>query len=36
MTDLRETGEYDDLVDQWFGEVSDAARLSQEEADAAS
>jgi polar amino acid transport system substrate-binding protein len=34
MTDLRETGEYDDLVDQWFGEVSDAARLSQEEADA--
>lgn len=36
MTDLRETGEYDDLVDQWFGEVADAARLSQEEADAAS
>jgi polar amino acid transport system substrate-binding protein len=34
MTDLRETGEYDDLVDQWFGEVADAARLSQEEADA--
>ena len=36
MTDLRETGEYDDLVDQWFGEVADTARLSQEEADAAS
>ena len=36
MTDLRETGEYDDLVDQWFGEVADAARLSQEEAGAAS
>ena len=36
MTELRETGEYDDLVDQWFGEVADAARLSQEEADAAS
>ena len=36
MTDLRETGEYDDLVDQWFGEVADAARLSQDEADAAS
>lgn len=33
MADLRESGEYDKLVDQWFGEVADAARM---DADAAS
>lgn len=33
VTDLRDSGEYDDIVDQWFGEVADAARLSAEEAD---
>lgn len=36
VTELRESGEYDDIVDQWFGEVADAARLSAEEADAGS
>lgn len=33
VTELRDSGEYDDIVDQWFGEVADAARLSAEEAD---
>ena len=35
VTELRDSGEYDDIVDQWFGEVADAARLSAEEADEA-
>lgn len=34
VTELRDSGEYDDIVDQWFGEVADAARMSAEEADA--
>lgn len=33
VTELRESGEYDDIVDQWFGEVADAARMSAEEAE---
>ncbi len=36
VSELRDSGEYDDIVDQWFGEVADAARLSAEEADEAS
>lgn len=35
VTELRESGEYDDIVDQWFGEVADAARMSAEEAEQA-
>ncbi|GAA2013391.1 ABC transporter substrate-binding protein [Brevibacterium samyangense] len=30
MTALRESGEYDALVDEWFGEVADAARVTPE------
>ncbi|GAA2013401.1 ABC transporter substrate-binding protein [Brevibacterium samyangense] len=31
MTELRTSGRYDELVDQWFGTVADNARISDEE-----
>ncbi|WP_349829202.1 ABC transporter substrate-binding protein [Brevibacterium litoralis] len=34
MSGLRESGEYDSLVDEWFGDVADAARISDEEIEA--
>lgn len=31
MTELRDSGEYDKLVDEWFGDVADAARVTDED-----